>query len=96
MNFLNYIIRRLLLLIVVLIGVTLIIFALLSLFTPEQRASAFIRDIKQLEHLDSIIKTYKDPAVICAFTAAILRVPRSLFTARVARAATRSAARVAL
>lgn len=58
MNFLNYIIRRLLLLIVVLIGVTLIIFALLSLFTPEQRASAFIRDIKQLEHIDSIIKTY--------------------------------------
>ena len=58
MNFMSYIIRRLLLLIVVLIGVTLIIFALLSLFTPEQRASAFIRDIKQLEHLDSIIKTY--------------------------------------
>jgi ABC-type dipeptide/oligopeptide/nickel transport system permease component len=58
MNFLNYIVRRLLLLVVVLIGVTLIIFALLSLFSPEQRASAFVRDIKQLDHLDSIIKTY--------------------------------------
>jgi peptide/nickel transport system permease protein len=58
MNFLNYIVRRLLLLIVVLIGVTLIIFALLTLFTPEQRASAFIRDIKQLNNLESIIKTY--------------------------------------
>jgi len=58
MNFLNYIIRRLLLLVVVLIGVTLIKFVLLSLFSPEQRASAFVRDIKQLEHLDSIIKTY--------------------------------------
>ncbi len=58
MNFLNYIIRRLLLLFVVLVGVTLIIFALLTLFTPEQRASAFIRDIKQLSDIDSIIKTY--------------------------------------
>ena len=58
MNFLNYIIRRLLLLVVVLVGVTLIIFALLTLFSPEQRASAFIKDIKQLEHLDSIIRTY--------------------------------------
>jgi ABC-type dipeptide/oligopeptide/nickel transport system permease component len=58
MNFLNYIIRRLLLLLVVLVGVTLIIFALLTLFTPEQRASAFIRDIKQLSDIDSIIETY--------------------------------------
>jgi peptide/nickel transport system permease protein len=58
MNLLNYIIRRVLLLVVVLVGVTLIIFTLLTLFTPEQRASAFIKDIKQLEHLDSIIRTY--------------------------------------
>jgi len=58
MNFLNYIIRRLLLLIVVLIGVTVIIFALLSLFSPAQRASAFITDIKQFSHIDSIIRTY--------------------------------------
>jgi len=58
MNFINYIIRRLLLLIVVLFGVTLIIFALLTLFTPEQRASAFVRDIKQLSDINSIIRTY--------------------------------------
>ncbi len=58
MNFFNYIIRRLLLLIVVLFGVTLIIFSLLTLFTPEQRASAFVRDIKQLSDINSIIKTY--------------------------------------
>jgi ABC-type dipeptide/oligopeptide/nickel transport system permease component len=58
MNFLNYIVRRILLLVVVLIGVTLIIFVLLTLFSPEQRASAFIRDIKQLSDLNSIIKTY--------------------------------------
>ena len=58
MNFLNYIIRRLLLMVVVLIGVTLIIFALLTLFSPEQRASAFIKDIKQLSDIDSIIRTY--------------------------------------
>jgi peptide/nickel transport system permease protein len=58
MNFLNYIVRRLLLLVVVLIGVTLIIFTLLTLFSPEQRASAFVKDIKQLSDIDSIIKTY--------------------------------------
>jgi ABC-type dipeptide/oligopeptide/nickel transport system permease component len=58
MNFLNYILRRLLLLVVVLIGVTLIIFVLLMLFSPEQRASAFIHDIKQLSDINSIIKTY--------------------------------------
>ncbi|MCK4805052.1 MAG: ABC transporter permease, partial [Spirochaetes bacterium] len=44
--------------VVVLIGVTLIIFALLTLFSPEQRASAFIKDIKQLSDIDSIIRTY--------------------------------------
>ncbi len=58
MNFVNYIIRRLLLMVVVLIGVTLIIFALLTLFSPEQRASAFIKDIKQLSDINSIIRTY--------------------------------------
>lgn len=58
MNFLNYIIRRLLLLIVVLIGVTVVIFILLSLFSPAQRASAFITDIKQFGDIDSIIRTY--------------------------------------
>jgi peptide/nickel transport system permease protein len=41
-----------------LIGVTLIIFTLLTLFSPEQRASAFVKDIKQLGDIDSIIKTY--------------------------------------
>ena len=58
MNFLNYIIRRLLLLIVVLIGVTVVIFILMSLFSPAQRASAFITDIKQFSDIDSIIRTY--------------------------------------
>jgi ABC-type dipeptide/oligopeptide/nickel transport system permease component len=58
MNFLNYIIRRILLLVVVLIGVTHIIFAILTLFSPEQRASAFIKDIKQLSDINGIIKTY--------------------------------------
>ena len=58
MNFLNYIIRRLLLVIVVLIGVTVIIFILMSLFSPAQRASAFITDIKQFGDIDSIIRTY--------------------------------------
>lgn len=58
MNFLNYLIRRLFLLVLVLVGVTIVIFSLLTLFTPEQRASAFIKDIKQLSDIDSIIETY--------------------------------------
>jgi len=58
-----YVVRRLLLLIPVLFGVTLLIFGLLQLFSPVQRASLYISDPKQLANLDQIIEKYhlKDP-----------------------------------
>ncbi len=52
---LNYIIRRLLLIIPVLIGVSVIIFLILSLFSPEQRAAVFVTDIKQLRDIQGVI-----------------------------------------
>ena len=54
----TYVIRRLLLLIPVLIGVTLLIFAITQLFSPEERASLYIRDPRQAKDLSSIIKKY--------------------------------------
>ncbi|MEE9192542.1 MAG: ABC transporter permease, partial [Candidatus Aerophobetes bacterium] len=54
----TYIIRRLLLLFVVLFGVSILVFAILSLFSPEQRASVFITDVKQLRDLQQIIRTH--------------------------------------
>jgi len=58
MKMVNYIIRRLFLVIPVLFGVSIIIFIILSLFSPEQRAAAFITDIKQLRNLQGVIKTH--------------------------------------
>jgi len=60
----NYIIRRLLLLIPVLFGVSIIVFVILSLFSPEQRAAAFITDIKQLRNIQGVIKTHRLDAPI--------------------------------
>lgn len=53
-----YIIRRLLLLFIVLFGVSILVFGILSLFSPEQRASVFITDVKQLRDIQGIIKKY--------------------------------------
>lgn len=58
MRMTNYIIRRLLLIVPVLIGVSLIIFALLLLFSPEQRAALFVTDVKQLRHIQSVIERH--------------------------------------
>jgi peptide/nickel transport system permease protein len=54
----SYIIRRLLLLIPVLFGVTLFIFGITMLFSPVQRAMLYIRDAKQLTDLPRIIELY--------------------------------------
>lgn len=59
-----YIIRRLLLVIPVLIGVSLLVFAVLSLFSPAQRAAAFITDIKQLRNIEGVIRTHRLDAPI--------------------------------
>lgn len=55
MKMTNYIIRRLLLIIPVLVGVSIIIFLLLLLFSPEQRAALFITDVRQLEDIQGVI-----------------------------------------
>lgn len=54
----NYIIRRLILLAPTLVGVSLLIFAVLQLFSPTQRAALFITDLKQAEHVEDIIRKY--------------------------------------
>jgi len=62
---LAYIIRRLLLMPIILTCVTVLIFALLSLLTPYERASLYVSDIpKKVGALDGIIEKYglDDPA----------------------------------
>lgn len=53
-----YIIRRLVLLIPVLFGVSLLIFAVSQLFSPLERASLYIKDPKQLANVTEIIAKY--------------------------------------
>lgn len=54
----SFIIRRVLLTIPTLIGVTLLIFGVVQLFTPEQRATLFVTDAKQLRNIGNIIVKY--------------------------------------
>jgi peptide/nickel transport system permease protein len=54
-----YIIRRLLLLPVLLVGVTIIIFAMLQFLTPVERSALYVRDIPHTEGaIEGIIKRY--------------------------------------
>jgi peptide/nickel transport system permease protein len=54
-----YIVRRLLILPLIIIAVTILIFALLSLLTPYERASLYVQDIpKQQGALDLLIEKY--------------------------------------
>ncbi len=55
----NYIIRRLLIMPLTLVGVTMMIFAMLQFLTPEARSALYVRDIPHNEAaLDGIIKKY--------------------------------------
>jgi dipeptide transport system permease protein len=54
----SYIIRRVLLLIPVLFGVTLFIFGITAFFSPVQRAALYVHDVKQLADLPRIIQLY--------------------------------------
>jgi len=54
----SYILRRLLLLIPVLFGVTLFIFGVTMLFSPTQRATLYVRDPRQLADLPAVIELY--------------------------------------
>jgi peptide/nickel transport system permease protein len=53
-----YILRRLILTIPVLFGVTILIFALLQLFDPVERAALYVTDAKQFGNIDEIIARY--------------------------------------
>jgi len=54
----SYIIRRLLLLIPVLFGVTLLIFGITMMFSPVERAALFVTSSKQMGDITAIIETY--------------------------------------
>ncbi|MCR6692383.1 MAG: ABC transporter permease [archaeon YNP-LCB-003-016] len=54
----DYIIRRLLLLPLVLLGVMLVIFVIMQGFTPAQRAVAFIQTKEEMLYIGDIIKRY--------------------------------------
>ena len=53
-----YIVRRLLLLIPVLLGVTMFIFGITMLFSPLERATLYVRNLRQLSDLPAIIQRY--------------------------------------
>jgi len=60
----QYIIRRLLLIPIILLGVTILIYGMLSLLDPAERAALYVRDIpKNAQVMESIIKRYglEDP-----------------------------------
>lgn len=54
----TFIIRRLLLMILVLFGVSILMFAILMTFSPERRAAAFVRSPQQARDIPKIIKQY--------------------------------------
>jgi ABC-type dipeptide/oligopeptide/nickel transport system permease component len=54
----TYIIRRLLMLVPVLFGVSLLIFGILQFFSPIERATLYVHDPKQLAELPAIIERY--------------------------------------
>ncbi len=54
----SYIIRRLLLLIPVLFGVTLFIFGITMMFSPVERASLYVTSARQMSDIPLIIETY--------------------------------------
>lgn len=55
----QYIIRRLLILPIILIGVTMLIFSMLQFLSPVQRAALYVRDIPKSEaQMNGIIKRY--------------------------------------
>jgi peptide/nickel transport system permease protein len=54
----GYIIRRFLLVVPTLLGVILLIFAVSQFFTPDQRATLYVTNEKQLDKVDEVIRLY--------------------------------------
>ena len=70
MSLLNYIIRRLLFMVLVLLGVSILVFSVMMILPPGMRASAWIRSEKvRPDEMERIIKTYglEDPAPLQYF-----------------------------
>ncbi|MCK5198095.1 MAG: ABC transporter permease, partial [Spirochaetales bacterium] len=70
MNLLNYIIRRLLLMVLVLVGVSLIVFAIMMLIPEGQRVAIYVKGEKVREsQMESLIEKYglRDPAPVQYF-----------------------------
>jgi len=57
-DFRSYVVRRLLLLVPVLFGVSALIFGLLQFFPPAQRAMLYVQDPRQMANIDEIIELY--------------------------------------
>ncbi|MCX5783272.1 MAG: ABC transporter permease [Elusimicrobia bacterium] len=59
----SYIKRRLIMLPLVAVGVTFLLFSLTNLLSPEMRASLYIKDPRQLDHVEEVIKEHglRDP-----------------------------------
>lgn len=55
----HYVIRRLLLLIPTLVGVTILIFIVLQAFSPIERAALYIKDPKQAQDLEGLIRIHQ-------------------------------------
>lgn len=70
MGFRDYLIRRLLLVIPTVLGVTILTFSITMLFSPEQRAALYITDPKQAASIDEIIRVHNldAPAYVQYFT----------------------------
>ena len=54
----EFVIRRALLMIPTLLGVVVLIFAVTQMFTPQQRATLYIRSERELSQIDTIISVY--------------------------------------
>jgi dipeptide transport system permease protein len=70
MSILNYIIRRLLLMILVLIGVSILIFSVMMIMPPGMRVAAYVRDERiTTQQVEALIQKYgmRDPAPLQYF-----------------------------
>ncbi len=67
MSLFNYIVRRLLFMVLVLFGVSLLVFAVLMLIPPGMRVAAYVTHEKvTVEQIDNMIRKYglEDPAPV--------------------------------
>lgn len=69
MGLADFVVRRILLMIPTLLGVVLLIFAVTQLFSPEQRATLYVTNEKQMNNIDQIIQNYHlNESIITQFT----------------------------